>query len=64
MSILSSVSSSLEFWSVNNNLKYENSGLKYLIMDQKIHEEWIISRLLNHIDNCCWQYYNLLILHQ
>ena len=64
MSILSSISSSLEFWSVNNNLKYENSGSKYLIMDQKIYEDWIISRLLNHIDNRCWQYYNLLILHQ
>ena len=74
MFILFSVSRGLEFWSVHHTLKYENSELKvfkninfcvkYLIIDEAIYSEQIYTRLLNHVDNHYWQYYNGLILLQ
>ena len=73
--ILSFVSSSLEFWSVNHTSIYEKSKLKvfenvkfflvkYLIIGQMIYSKQMCTRLLNHSDNHCWQYYNGLILIQ
>ena len=35
-----------------------------LIIDQRIYLKQIYTRLLNRVDNHCWQYYNELILLQ
>ena len=73
MFILSSICSSLEFWSVNHISIYENSELK-VFKNMKflgeISRNWpnnllgtnIYIRLLNIADNRCWKYYNGLIL--
>ena len=57
MFILSSISSGLEFWSVNHTTIHENSetkdfeiikfSVKYLIIDQMIYWEEKYTRLLN-----------------
>ena len=62
MFILSSMSSSLEFWSVNHNSVYENSELKllkiwnswvkYVILDQIVILEICNTWFLNIADNC------------
>ena len=69
-----SVSSSLEFWSVNHTSIYENSKsniyknikfwVKYLTIDQTIYLEYMYTRLLDFLDNYYWQYYNWLLLLQ
>ena len=74
MFILSSISSSLEFWSVNHTSIYENSKsniyknikfwVKYLTIDQTIYLEYMYTRLLDFLDNYYWQYYNWLLLLQ
>ena len=62
MFILSFISSSLEFQSVNHASIYEVSELKgfeknfyakYLIIEQMTSFEQMYKRLLNHIDNHC-----------
>ena len=67
MFISTSVSSDLEFGSVNQTSIYEKSELKafknikflgeYLQIDQKIYWGQTYTKLLNH-DNHCLQYYN------
>ena len=62
MFILSSMSSSLEFWSVNHTSVYENSELKllkiwnswvkYVILDQIVILEICNTWFLNIADNC------------
>ena len=62
MFILSSMSSSLEFWSVNHTSVYENSELKllkiwnswvkYVILDQIVILEICNAWFLNIADNC------------
>ena len=69
-----SISSSLEFWSVNHTSIYENSKsniyknikfwVKYLTIDQTIYLEYMYTRLLDFLDNYYWQYYNWLLLLQ
>ena len=71
---LFSISSGLEFWSVNHTSIYENSELKVLknvkffgksqIIDPMTYLEQIYTRLLNLVDNYYWQYYIGLILLQ
>ena len=75
MFILSSFCSCLEFSSVNQTSTYEHNELKvfknikYL---SEISNNWpndllgtnVYTKLLNLTDNCCWQYYNGLILLQ
>ena len=62
MFILSSMSSSLEFWSVNHTSVYENSELilleiwnswvKYVILDQIVILEICNTWFFNIADNC------------
>ena len=72
MFILSSISSALQFWSVNHNSTYENSesnvfkNIKFL---GKISNNWVkdllgikLNWLLNLVENHCFQYYNRPIL--
>ena len=64
--ILSSISSSLEFESVNHTLMYENSDskvfkdinilVKYVIIDHMIYQEQMYKRLFNLAENRCQQY--------
>ena len=61
--ILSSISSSLEFESVNHTLMYENSDskvfkdinilVKYVIIDHMIYQEQMYKRLFNLAENRC-----------
>ena len=57
MFILSSISISLEIWSVNHNSVYEHSESK--VSDERsnnwpiIYEEQMYTRLLNLVDNHC-----------
>ena len=71
MFVLSSISSGLEFWSVNHNLIYENYEWKVFKIIKflgKICNNYpndllgTYTRLLNHVDNHCWRFYNGLIL--
>ena len=71
MFILTFVSSGLEFYSVNHTSVNENSELRIFknIELLEISNIWPnglfetnFRRLLNHVDNRCWQYYNGLIL--
>ena len=74
MFTFSSISRSLEFWSVNHTSIYENSEskgcknfltfLKYVTINQMIYLEQIHTRLLNLADNRTQQYYSVLILRQ
>ena len=69
MLILSSISSSLEFWLVNHISMYENSKSnvsKNINFFGEISSNWpndllggMYARLLNHVDNHCWQCYNI-----
>ena len=69
-----SISSGLEFLSVNHTSIYGKSELKvfkniiflvkYLIIDQRIFNEQMYIWFLTFVDNHCWQYYNELILLQ
>ena len=70
MFISSSISSGLEFWSVSHNSIYENYELKVFKIIKFLgkicnnHPNDLLgthARLLNHVDNHCWQYYNGLI---
>ena len=60
MLILSSISSGLEFWSVNNASIYENSESKVFKNITFLGE--IYTRCLNFADNNYQKYYNVLIL--
>ena len=70
----SSISSGLEFWSVNHTSTYQSSEsnvfkniffwVKYLIIDQTIYLEQMHTRFFNFVDNYYWQYYNELLLIQ
>ena len=72
MFILSSLSSGLEFWSVNHTSVYENSELKVFRKEEflgKTSNNWrnnlhahIYTSLLNNGDCNCLQYYNRLML--
>ena len=63
MFLLSSISSGLEFWSVNHTSTYANSeskafknisfGVKYLITDQMIYLDQMYKRIMNLVDNHC-----------
>ena len=77
MLFLSSIPSGLELWSVNYTSVYEHSELnvfKYIKCLGKMSSNWpndllgihiyIYTRLLNLIDNHCWQYNNGLIILQ
>ena len=74
MFILYSISSGLDFWSVNQTSIYENSELNFFKNTKflgEISNNWPndflaanVARLLNLADNPCWQYYNWLILPQ
>ena len=71
MSILSFISSRLEFWSVNHTSIHENSELKVFEnakFSGYIFYNWpnnllgtIAYKTLEFCDNHCWQYYNELI---
>ena len=69
------ISSGLEFWSVNNTSVYKNSQLKnfkiidffpvkHAVIDQVSDLEEIDTRFLKLADDHCRQYYNGLILLQ
>ena len=64
MFILSSISSILEFWSVNHTSLYGNSELKLFKRKTLKPKRFIganVTKLLNLSDNHCWQCYNGLI---
>ena len=61
--ILPSVSSDLEFLSVNHTSIYENSAWK-ILKNTKFLGKISNTRLLNCADNECWQYYSGIILLQ
>ena len=73
MFILSSISCSLEFWSKKSSV-YQNSelkGFKNVNFFCEISNNWpnnllgtMHTRLLNQVDNHCWQYCNAQILLQ
>ena len=71
MCIWSSMSSSLEFWSVNDTEIYENfmskvfKNIKYLgEISNNWSDAWLETKTLDHVDNHCWWYSNELILLQ
>ena len=71
MFILSSITSGLEFWSVNYTSIYENSEskvFKNITFLGEISNNWPndllginVYKTLNLVDNHCWQYYSELI---
>ena len=70
MHILSSIPSGLEFWWINHTSIYRNSesnvfkNIKFLGEISNNSPNDLLERLLNLADNCCWQYYNRIILLQ
>ena len=71
MFILSSITSGLEFWSVNYTSIYENSEskvFKNITFLGEISNNWPndllginVYKTLNLVDNHCWQHYSELI---